>query len=207
MTVVATAVILASEFGPVSSTWHTYATCSHCGAYCVDEGVRRLKVFTSVESNIVYTTRASGDCRHDWHSGIVGGVRLEVGEVLLLRTGRTFGAVILESPEEPSRTTPFRYVFRRDGSGELDPSLPEVASGHGNDHVISFGPFRFRPNLVADGTGTFASYSVEFPLAPHEATSDGDVLIAATGLTSFEPLSADDPRWVYRGNAPDTRYE
>ena len=102
----------------------------------------------------------------------------------------------------------YRWVYRNDGKGLLDPSSPLVkrgitvstgASGEGikvEDIQIDWSHIGTESNV---GNG-----AIYFPRFPGEPVTPSDPRFCITTLSSFEDLDANDQKWIYKGSISDT---
>lgn len=130
-------------------------TCRKCGSYRYYSVINTKHgpfKRTEIEPHLLYKSPQYDTCTHSWKDGeeCIGGMLWDEGQVILLKKGRAFGAIV------PKKRTDgvydFTWYYRTDGKGTFhDADFAHFKTGVTTLHaevgeypygVISFGPFR-----------------------------------------------------------------
>jgi hypothetical protein len=171
-----------------------YETCSICGS------TRMVDSMTG--ERILYRSRRFAHGEHVWRSGIDIGVPdpVPVGAVVLVRRVPpgsdqvNYGAFILRGQTADPERVSYRWFFRSDGSGVVDPRDPHVRSGEERgQRQLNFGPFKISWSGSAQGAGY-----VYYDKFAHLPADRDTTYLCVTTLKDVTGIDAADQRWVYR---------
>lgn len=146
-----------------------YQTCTICGSTGV--------VDSMTGERILYRSPKFAHGEHVWRDGISLAVHDPVpsGVVVLVRRvppdseQANYGAFILTNQTSDPERVSYRWYFRSDGSGVLDPKDVAVRSGEERDQRrLEFGPFKISWSGSAEGAGYV--YYDNFAHMPAERT-------------------------------------
>ena len=171
-----------------------YQTCTICGSTRVME--------PRTGERILYRSSKFAHGEHIWRDGISAAVPdpVPAGVVVLVRRvppdseQANYGAIILTSQTSDPERMSYRWYFRSDGSGFLDPKDAAVRSGEErNQRRFEFGPFKISWSGSAEGTGYV--YYDNFAHMPAEKNT---TYICVTAEKDVSGINAADPKWVYK---------
>lgn len=141
--------------------------------------------------------------------GIDDGRPIPDGFVVLVRQGDVFGCFIPLEQGFKGESLKYKWYYRTDGSGVLDPSYAAVESGEsfagpyrtGGDSVqVAFGPFSMNWSGNDPGWG-FLYYDYQ---SLDEDRTTPTVAICATDQREVDYLDARDSQWIYKRHPGDT---
>lgn len=171
-----------------------YQTCTVCGS------TREMGSRTG--ERILYRSSRFAHGEHVWRDGISLAVPDPVpsGVVVLVRRvppdseQMNYGAFILTNQTSDPERVSYRWYFRSDGSGVLDPKDGAVRSGEERDERrLEFGPFKISWSGSAEGAGYV--YYDNFAHMPAEKNT---TYICVTAEKDVSGINAVDPKWVYK---------
>ena len=171
-----------------------YQTCTICGSTRVMD--------SRTGERILYRSPKFAHGEHVWRDGISLAVPDPVpsGVVVLVRrvppdsAQVNYGAFILTSQASDPERVSYRWYFRSDGSGVLDPKDAAVRSGEERDQrEVKFGPFKISWSGSAEGAGY-----VYYDNFAHMPADRHTTYLCVTTEKDPGGINAADPRWVYR---------
>ena len=105
-----------------------------------------------------------------------------------------YGAFILTNQTFDPERVRYRWQYRSDGSGVLDPTDAAVRSGEARDRTrLDFGPFKISWSASAEGAGYV--YHDNFAHVPAQKNT---TYICVTTEKDVRGVNAADPKWVYK---------
>lgn len=170
-----------------------YQTCTMCDSTRV--------VDSMTGERILYRSLKFAHGEHVWRDGISLAVPDPVpsGVVVLVRRvppdseQANYGAFVLTNQTSAERMS-YRWYFRSDGSGVLDPNDAAVRSGEARDRRrLEFGPFTISWSGSVEGAGYV--YYDNFAHMPAEKNT---TYICVTAEKDLNGINAADPKWVYK---------
>lgn len=141
--------------------------------------------------------------------GIDEGRPIPDGFVVLVRKGDVFGCFVPIEQGVKGESLKYKWYYRTDGSGVLDPNSPAVESGEsfvgpyqtgGESLYVTFGPFSVSWSGHGQGWG-FLYYDYQ---ALDEDRTTPTVAICATNQRVVDYLDARDSQWIYKRYPGDT---
>jgi hypothetical protein len=157
---------------------------------------------------ITYKSPGFAACSHIWGAGVSGiapTLPVSDGEIILVKQGAAYGAIILRNQRaDPKETVEYDWHYRTDGKGTFrSAESGTLQSGKGEGSPVEFGPFSLRWSGYGPGKG-FIYYSL-----PSGPSGPDDLRICVTAETDIEAIDASDVRWVYTAspNHPAVRRE
>ncbi|WP_425395752.1 hypothetical protein [Aeoliella sp.] len=130
------------------------------------------------------------------------------GFVVLVRKGDVFGCFVPLEQGVKGESLKYKWYYRTDGSGVLDPSSSAVETGEsfvgpyqtgGESLKVAFGPFSMGWSGHEQGWG----YLYYDPQSLDEDRTTPTVAICATDQRVVDYLDARDSRWIYKHHPDD----